>query len=293
MESEQHPNLNDFNQQSRESSHWQDPLMNSFDWTNEFFEQATSLNDNYDNNGNININNTISNNDGANTINLDKKKISDALTYGPRFCQIYEKFNKDLHLNIDPSRHLMALCTDYLASFIKWARENNQQIEWISKMLLDNDYLRPEVRNGVVMVLIYTFASIKATKVDKSDMFLTLQDNDQGLGIANKFSLKIYNDPFNYLFFLKTSISALIDAGVIPDNERQNQPKKSKLQYTNQEETDSFVKIQKMLLEQLDSGNISAAKKIVNHISNFWQIRGKVIDILHCMIIFALFIYFI
>lgn len=256
MEPGQQPNFSNFHPQNSDPNHWHDQL--SFDWSSEFFDQQSNANE-----------------ANSNTL-LDKKKISDALTYGPRFCQIYDKFNKDLNLNIDPSRHLMALCTDYLVSFIKWARESNQQIEWISTTLLDNDYLRPEVRNGVVMVLIYTFASIKATLIEKSDMFITLQDNDQGLGIANKFSLKIYNDPFNYLFFLKTSISALIDAGVIPDNERQNQPKKSKLQYTNHEETESFIKIQKLLLEQLDAGNIPSAKKFVNHISNFWLLRGKV-----------------
>ena len=70
------------------------------------------------------------------------------------------------------------------------------------------------------MVLIYTFASIKAQEgIEGLDMFATFQDSETGLGIANKFSLKIYNDPYSYLSFLKSSVSGLIDAGSIPDNE--------------------------------------------------------------------------
>jgi hypothetical protein len=147
----------------------------------------------------------------------------------------------------------MSLCTEHVVSFIKWARESEEQSGWIAHTLLNNDYLRPEVRNGIVIVLIYTFAAIKAATATSSnsasnsanssssstgggggggeggeDMFSTLQDVEQGLGIANKFSLKIYNDPFDYLYFLKATITGLIDAKALPDNERQNQPKKNK-----------------------------------------------------------------
>lgn len=58
-------------------------------------------------------------------------------------------------------------------------------------LTIENDYLRPEVRNGIVMVIVYTFASIKATLAEGLDMFITLQDNESGLGIANRFSLKV------------------------------------------------------------------------------------------------------
>jgi hypothetical protein len=204
-----------------------------------------------------------------------KKKISDAQIYGPRFCVLFDNYCKKLGITIDIRRHLMSLCFEHLVSFIKWARENDAQVQWIQSTLLENDCLRPEVRNGVVIVLIYTFASIKATLDPNWDMFSTLQDSEQGLGIANKFSLKIYNDPFFYLIFLKTSISALIDAGVLPDNERQNQPKRSKVPYQNREEIQSFQRIQKMVIDALDSGNIVGAKGLVADISNFWQQRGK------------------
>lgn len=205
-----------------------------------------------------------------------KGKVSDAVTYGPRFCTLFESYRQKLGLQVDTKRHLMSLCVEHVISFVKWARESDSHSAWISCTLLDNDYLRPEVRNGVVMVLIYAFASIKAAASEGSDMFTTLQDQEQGLGIANKFSLKIYNDPFNFLSFLKTTISALIDAGAIPDNERQNQPKKSKLQFQNREELQAFARIQRMLVEFLDSGNNAAARQFVQTITSHWQLRGKV-----------------
>eukprot|EP01039_Chlorochromonas_danica_P001165 gene1165-1272_t len=242
-----------------------------------------------------------------------RKKISDATVYGPRFCQIFRAYQTHYLNNangnkypsqqqqqpIDLSRHLMALCSDHLVDFVKWARSvalddhvspnsaihatspNGEPLvvdrgRWISELLLANDYLRPEVRNGIIMILIYTFASMKATLYEGFDMFITLQDNEQGLGIANRFSLKIYNDPFNYLLFLKTSLSALIDAGVIPDNERLNQPKKSnKMQFCNKEEWQAYSTIRETLLRLLDSGDNQSARNYVAHITHYWQVKGK------------------
>lgn len=205
-----------------------------------------------------------------------RKKISDAVTYGPRFIQIFEAFHKHLNKPIDIKRHLMALCTDYLIDFTKWARDSDNRVLWISALLLENDYLRPEVRNGIIMVLIYTFASIKATVADGLDMFLTLQDNDTGLGIANRFSLKIYNDPLNCLSFLKISLSALIDAGAIPDNERLNQPKKNKMNLFNKAEVEAFQQLQQMLLGFLDNNELIGGKNFITHVNAHWQMRGKV-----------------
>ena len=75
------------------------------------------------------------------------------------------------------------------------------------------------------MILIYTLSTAKAKSSGKtdSDMFSVLQDAESGLGIVNKTSLKIYNDPFSYFTFLKSCMSGLIDAGKVPENERQNQ----------------------------------------------------------------------
>lgn len=206
----------------------------------------------------------------------DETKLSDALIYGPRFCQVFREYTETLGKPVNVDRHLMSLCTEHLVPFCKWARENEAKTTSIRGTLLEFDYLRPEVRNGIVMVIIYTFASIKATRENGLDMFITLQDTEKGLGIANKFSLKIYNDPFMYLSFLKISISALIDAGAIPDNERINQPKRNKAMVENKEELDAYDQIQRRLVSLLDSGDNAGAKHIVLLITNYWQQRAKV-----------------
>jgi hypothetical protein len=124
---------------------------------------------------------------------------------------------------VDISKHLMAVCLENLISFSCWARENNNRSQWIKNTLDDNVDLRPEVRNGLSMILIYAMSTAQARQTKDADMFSILQEADTGLGIVNKTSLKIYNDPFNYFNFLKSCMSGLIDAGKIPENERQNQ----------------------------------------------------------------------
>jgi hypothetical protein len=205
-------------------------------------------------------------------------KVSDAITYGPRFCELFDAYSKTLSGPIDVSRHLMSLCVDNLIPFCKWARESEMQLSYIRATLLEYDYLRPEVRNGIVMVLIYTFASKRATHDPalELDMFMTLQDAEMGLGIANKFSLKIYNDPFLYLSFLKISISALIDAGAIPENERLNHPRRCKVQSENREELLAFAQLQRMLVGYLDSKDNASARSMMQTIDHYWQQRAKV-----------------
>lgn len=224
------------------------------------------------NNGNCNN----QNGDQQQNENLDETKVSDALTYGPKFCQLFWEFSQTLPSPINPERHLMALCTEYLVLFCKWARESEEKTTAIRATLLEYYYLRPEVRNGLVMVIIYTFASSKSARDNGIDMFNTLQDTERGLGINNKFSLKIYNDPFMYLSFLKITISALIDAGAIPDNERVNQPKRFKAMVENKEELDAYDQIQKRLVSLLDTGDNAGAKHMVLLITNYWQQRAKV-----------------
>ena len=69
---------------------------------------------------------------------------------------------------------------------------------------MENLDLRPEVRNGLALIVIYVFSAAKKYLGSKStDMFAVLLDSESGLGIVNKTSLKIYNDPFNYFAFIK------------------------------------------------------------------------------------------
>jgi hypothetical protein len=140
--------------------------------------------------------------------------------FQPKFQEIYNKFAENVF--VENKSHLMSLCLECIIPFCIWIRESSAKTNWIKSILTDNIDLRPEVRNGLSMIVIYTIAAHKAfcTKVD---MFVVLQDVEYGLGIVNKTSLKIYNDPFQFFNFLKCCISGLIDAGKIPENERQNQ----------------------------------------------------------------------
>lgn len=203
-------------------------------------------------------------------------RVSDALIYGPLFCKIYKAFVDDYKPDppIDPSRHLMALYLDYLIPFCCWSRKNDDMISWIRETLLENDYLRAEVRNGLVIVLMYTFAAMKATLFEGEDMFTTLQCPEKGVGIANRFSLKIFNDPFLYMTFLKTSISSLIDAGKIPDNVRQSKPIKHKSNASDQEELSAFESLKQIIVDDLDQEG-GRAKDMISNIATYWQQRSQ------------------
>lgn len=242
--------------------------------------------------------NTHSDDENSDFANVNK--ISDAETYGDKFCEIFHLYNSICNPKIDPSLHLMSLCTEHLIQFAKWVRETEDRIQSISDKLLKHDFLRPEVRNGIIHIMVYTFASIKAKNIGNADMFTTLQDHDTGLGhsphhlhpsltlsddnrwfsigIANKFSLRIYNDPYQYLSFLKASLSSLIDAGIVPENERVNQPKRIKQRYENKDELNAFTQIQAIVTSALNNGNNIFARAIVNHIVTFWNQGGKVVD---------------
>lgn len=155
--------------------------------------------------------------------------ISITQLFEPKFLQIFDAYDDHLRTlkgssRIDLSQHLMSLCLDHLVPFSCWARESTSRCLWIQRTLDDNIDLRPEVRNGLCMVFVYSFSAAKALEGrGESDMFLVLQEPDTGLGIVNKTSLKIYNDPFCFFSFLKACMSGLIDAGKLPENERLNQ----------------------------------------------------------------------
>lgn len=149
--------------------------------------------------------------------------------FEPKFLEIFNAYEDHISTTrgstgIDLSQHLMSLCLDHLVPFSCWARESTSRCTWIQKTLDDNIDLRPEVRNGLCMVFVYSFSAAKALDGrGEKDMFLVLQEPDTGLGIVNKTSLKIYNDPFCFFSFLKACMSGLIDAGKLPENERLNQ----------------------------------------------------------------------
>lgn len=154
---------------------------------------------------------------------ISKSEVSIIRFYEPRFHQVFTKYCESQSQPVDVSCHLMVSCLENLVNFSCWARENGSRAAWIKSTLEDNVDLRPEVRNGLSMILIYCLSTARAKLQPGEDMFTILQDPEMGLGIVNKTSLKVYNDPFSYFNFLKSCISGLIDAGKIPENERINQ----------------------------------------------------------------------
>lgn len=139
-----------------------------------------------------------------------------ATIYEPKFFEIYqayqqfvlqtesENINQNLH-----QQHLMTLCLNNLLGFSNWARDSSTA-HWIRATLFENPDMRPEVRNGLAMIIVYVFAAAKAADMRTNgghglnvDMFTVLMKADSGLGIVNKTSLKIYSDPHGYFNFIK------------------------------------------------------------------------------------------
>lgn len=149
--------------------------------------------------------------------------------YEPKFLEIfnaYRQFAQSYEPNIDlvnlSTQHLMTLCLNNLLPFSNWARDSATS-SYIRNTLYDHADMRPEVRNGLALIIVYTFSAAKASdeldnynaqfsnmnslagsgKVTNIDMFSVLMRSDTGMGIVNKTSLKIYNDPLEYLSFIK------------------------------------------------------------------------------------------
>jgi hypothetical protein len=142
--------------------------------------------------------------------------------FHPQFLEIYRKYREARGEVPCASNHLMAICMSQLVPFCLWVRSSTENMAWIKTIVSDNPDFRPEVRNGIAMLVMYTMATVKAHEMG-TDVFTEMLDCEHGFGIVNKSSLKIYNDPFKYFEFLKCCITGLIDAGEIPENERVNQ----------------------------------------------------------------------
>jgi hypothetical protein len=123
-----------------------------------------------------------------------------------KFYEIYERYISEAAISVDLSSHLFCICLDQLIMFCVWARKSEEQSDIIHKILNENPDLRPEVRNGLALVLIYTFSSAKKKSLGSvRNFFRVLQDSESGLGIVNKTSLRNHNDPFQYLAFIKVN----------------------------------------------------------------------------------------
>ncbi len=171
--------------------------------------------------------------------------------YEPKFLEIYMSYKRYLSCNESnvnfnnrkelSTQHLMSICLNNLIPFSNWAR-NVSNSAFIRSALFANPDMRPEVRNGLAMVLVYTFSAAKAdaslalnhtmhnrgrvqqlqlsdalasaycflsqgANKELSDMFTVMSRQESGLGIVNKTSLKIYSDPFGFFAFIKVSLA--------------------------------------------------------------------------------------
>jgi hypothetical protein len=135
--------------------------------------------------------------------------------YEPKFFEIFHAYSHYCHQcqtavynqNMQ-NTHLMTLCLNNLLPFSNWARDSNNSV-FVTNSLFENPDLRPEIRNGLAMILIYVFCAAKANDMrlvnpnSNADLFSVLMKPDSGFGINNRTSLKIYSDPFGLFNFLK------------------------------------------------------------------------------------------
>lgn len=273
--------------------------------TNNISNQNISLNSNSIS-SNLNQNEFTETDNGANSTSISNsnniRKNSNTLVptiasvYEPKFIDIYntyksfvlkQQINLDLNFNDISKHHLMTLCLNNLLTFSNWARDSANS-EYIRTALFENQDLRPEVRNGLAMILVYTFSAalshdMKANSSSTNnlsnliDMFGIISKPEIGMGIMNKTSLKIYSDPFGYFNFIKTCISGLIDASAIPENERNNiqQTKKIRRGSKNRDEVQAFEYIKNSLVAMFESGETQIARSKINQILEYWHIKGK------------------
>lgn len=225
---------------------------------------------------------------------------SDIKIYEPLFYEVYKRYSRSIHpYQIDLKLHLFSLCINHLVSFSIWLRSDSETSNQIHTLLNNNPDLRPEVRNGLSMILIYTFSTAQAyyineeiernrndqsdnttsTSTSTTDMFKVLQDPTNGFGIVNKTSIKIYNDPFNFYYFLKLCISGLIEAGKIPENIKKNTLKnyKNKKIIENSEEILAFIYIKNYFLFLFSIHNIDLIHENINKIILLWENNSKII----------------
>jgi hypothetical protein len=167
-------------------------------------------------------------NDIRSTIRKSSNPPTVTTIYEPKFLEIFlryrqyaAKYEPNINLQSPAERHLMALCLENLLPFANWARDSAAKA-FICETLYDNPDMRPEVRNGLALILVYTFCAAKAVeeaeiaantkanivsgKSANIDMFSVLMKQDTGMGIVNKTSLKMYSDPLGYFLFIKVRI---------------------------------------------------------------------------------------
>lgn len=198
----------------------------------------------------------------------------DDQTFKTRFLHIYNAYvEQACPEGVGSGSHLLVTCLEQMICFCTWARSTNQTQTWIFSTLLHSADLRPELRNGLAMILMYTFAAAKADALKNgSDMFTVVMDADYGLGIIHKTSLRVYNDPYFFFNFLKMTMTGLIECGALKENERisQSNPKTRRKHYEVESECLAFEEM-KQMVAQLAKENLTSLKSKVEDIVTAWQ----------------------
>lgn len=127
--------------------------------------------------------------------------------YEKRFLLVYQQFLQSSESTTAQNlnkKHLLSKCLHVIIPFCAWARSSKETSNWIHETLMRGTEFRPEVRNGLCLVLAYAAAADSACNAGLT-MLQVMQCGDTGLGIVHKSSLRIYNDPFDYFALMKVS----------------------------------------------------------------------------------------
>lgn len=169
--------------------------------------------------------------------------------YEEKFFQLFTEYAQDNNVQIEEIRWkeemLLVLCLKHIIPFLTWIRRSTSQIQHVKSLFLNHTDLRPEVRNGLLVILIHTFAAVKAKyfnednalkkstegtsssqylvteELHEENMVSILQHPTKGLNISFQSIFKIIHDRHQFIAFLKNIILGLIELNLIPKNTRQ------------------------------------------------------------------------
>jgi len=197
--------------------------------------------------------------------------------FQPKFMEIHDTFMAQLpaeyRASIPQHDHLLGAILEYMVKFCCWARGSADTSAWINNLLFQNVDFRPELRNGLTMILMYTFAASQAVRSKRSsDLFTVVMDANHGLGIIHKTSLRVYSDPFNFFSFLKLCLTGLIECGVLKENERVSQsvPKTRRRHFEVESELVAFNDLKSLLVTRLRT-DLEEVKLNISAIVTCWQ----------------------
>ena len=215
-----------------------------------------------------------------------------------KFSQLYSAYiHENPSLFIDPeawlTRHFFCLCLDHVVPFSKWLRQSVAHLLWVQTTLQHHFELRPEFRNGLIMIFIHTFATMKAIHVNRSNgkqlknpslnenMVTILQSATKGLNISFQTIFKVAYDRSSQLTILKNVVLELIELNVIPKyvQRREKEGKKNNAEFKKKVELEllAFKHLQIIMKENLEEKEESKNfLQTIQNVCNYWAMHSKV-----------------